>query len=107
MVKLRVFYWKKPLHTLLGEKPSLNTLHSTHVEVYSADIKGPVTTDFLEQLYRTFNDYESNPLSAQNDPKKQQFLQDNGIHTSMSEGDVAMVGDETWYCNYSGWKRFT
>ena len=52
-----------------------------------------------------FNDYKTNPLSMENDPEKQLFLQRNHIHTSMSEGDVVFLEETGWYYNHLGWKR--
>ena len=58
----------------------------------------------LDEFYRIFNDYETNPLSEQNDAEKQSFLRKNRLHTSLSEGDVLFVDHKGWYCNYEGWR---
>lgn len=61
----------------------------------------------LQKLWKIFNDYDLNPLSAQNEPgneEDQPTIQEHNVdHTSMSVGDIVKL-DGTMYIACSvGW----
>lgn len=61
----------------------------------------------LSAIWRMFNDYSKNPLSAQNQPGEddsQPALEDNNIkHTSISVGDIVKIEDTTYIACGHGW----
>jgi hypothetical protein len=101
---------QNPLFMLYGAK-TLNDLKA-HTEVYSGDVAGEHATreEWLEQLFRSFNDYDTNPMSAKNDPQKQEWLKQHQLHTSMSVGDAVRIEladgtKETWAVKGRGWEK--
>lgn len=102
---------QNPLFMLYGAK-SLDDL-KTHTEVYSGDVAFPAEAgraEWLEQMFRRFNDYDTNPISSKNDPKKQEWLAQHQIHTSMSVGDAIRIEladgtKEIWAVKGRGWER--
>jgi len=90
---------------LLG-KVNPETVGETHMEVYRAQMQ--LATDprqNMQELFEQFNS-EDNPLSA---PETQQMIRANGLHTSMSVGDLVELefngAKETWVCAGFGWKK--
>jgi len=68
-----------------------------YLEVYNFKVKIDLTNkseihSFLEYLFRNFN-CEENPLA---NPDKQKLIRDNNRHTSMSVGDLVLLGEKLY-----------
>lgn len=74
-----------------------------------ADIEKPEKKDeqSLNQLWKIFNNYNVNPLAAQNDEgeeHEQPTIQDAGVdHTSMSIGDIVEIDGTLYIACSVGW----
>jgi hypothetical protein len=109
---VRLLYWKgnavrqKPM-IMLGNV-ELSQISATHMEVYCGTYDLPDEPQVLcQELFAQFNG-EENPLS---NPKSQEFIVANLLHTSMSVGDLVQIRRgggadiETWVCASLGWRK--
>ena len=88
---------------LLG-KVNPETIDDTHMEVYRAPIQlAADPRQNMQLLFEQFNSEDNNPLAAS------EMIRANGLHTSMSIGDLIEVEynstKETWVCAGFGWKK--
>lgn len=102
-----------PMMLLTGVQTSADMKH--HVEVFSEpftlkDGSEAGVRSFLEKQFARFNDYNTNPVSGENDAEKQRFIVEKQSHTSMSVGDVVRLdladgSKQLWSVQGRGWKK--
>ena len=108
---VRILYYRREavlsdFNILLG-KVNADLMNKTHVEVYKARLEYPeqAPLGFLNDLFEKFNGND-NPLS---NAESQEMIVKNGLHTSMSVGDVVELingnSTETWVCKRLDGKR--
>jgi hypothetical protein len=108
-MEIIIYYYKSPnVSLMLYGDVKKEEMNKTHVEVYRDIVEFPINfsiLDALEDLFCRFNDYETNPLSYDHSPKKQEFIKHNSLHTSMSVGDAVQINNEIWACKMQGWEK--
>lgn len=99
---MEVYYLKSKHVELMKntEKITLENLTETHVKMpvlFHYTIKTP------DEVFAILNDGSSvpNPLTTQ---KNQQFVRENGTHTSMSIGDIVEIKGIYHMCEDVGWR---
>jgi hypothetical protein len=109
-MNVHLLYWKgsavrKTPMILFGDV-ELSQISDTHIEVHSGTYDLPNDSrELCQELFELFNSNQ-NPLS---NPKSQEFIRNNWLHTSMSVGDLVKIsrdgGHETWVCASCGWRK--
>lgn len=110
-VALEVYYRKSESVGLADwDTPFGVELARTHTLVHGEVVECPEDLEgrhqFLDELFRRFNNFNTNPLLS---PRAQSFLRRNRIHTSMTMGDVVRLArapdfHELWYCAAVGFE---
>jgi len=115
-MKVRIHYLKltpNPSPEIINIKcfglTESKNIKATHIIVHSYNLEEDIDIEldprnYLNYLFRTFNDSESNPLVSE---ERQKFIKENWLHTSFSTGDVVEIKfefyREFWSLGLKGW----
>jgi hypothetical protein len=84
---------------IMGDKPDAETLSASHVHLKDLELEGGEA-----QLERVFHDMQGEVWSPEGEARE--LIERKGLaHTSMSVGDVIIVGGKTWMVDTIGFSE--
>lgn len=103
-INMKVYYLKAKYAELMmsTERITLKNMNETHVNM---PVLFPITIKTPDEAFAILNGGGciANPLDTL---KSQQFIRENGTHTSMSVGDIIEIKGVYYLCEDAGWKIY-